>query len=46
MSNHIDSEYINQWYGANGVMWSAALARIARAVGRAGRLRTVAPVSA
>ena len=46
MSNHIDFEYINQWYGANGVRCSAALARIARDVGPAGRRRTVAPVPA
>ena len=46
MSNHIDFEYINQWYGANGVMPSAALARIASAAGAAGSRRTVAPVPA
>ena len=44
MSNHIDLEYISQWYGANGVRRSAALARMARPVGPTGRARTAAPV--
>ena len=46
MSNHIERAYISQWYGANGVRRSAALARIAAAAGPAGSERTSAPVPA
>ena len=41
MSNHIDFEYIIQWYGANGVIPSVALRCIARPAGPAGTERTV-----
>ena len=46
MSNHIERAYISQWYGANGLIPTAALTFIATSAGRTGNRRTWAPVPA